>query len=345
VNRQDAAWAVAWLLFVAGAPESFAAPAAEALRFEVDLAEARAAGRALAGDSDTDLRSEALKGVQARLAKLGVPPRAIVLDRHGVIEVTVTKQDDRKAILSSLSRRGEVEFRIEVFATYSSFRLDLGRFTERSPRANIWTGARGKSPEGAPVEFPPTSEGFEEFKIAEVARYEAAATKQARYAPLDSRYRVVPQLPERPDLLPIPSDPGMPDLPDPLVRLRPARAYVIVQESDPVLGNELLANWDLRTDNVGDPAVAFEVAPEKRAVLRAFTSKNLDLPLAVVIDGSVFSRPTISTVLSDELQLCFPYHLKGPDPKTQESEAKALGAALTGRPMRVRLLHKTAEDR
>jgi hypothetical protein len=71
----------------------------------------------------------------------------------------------------------------------------------------------------------------------------------------------------------------------------------------------------------------------------------LDLPLAVVIDGSVFSRPTISTVLTDELQLCFPYHLKGPELKTQESEAKPLGASLTGRPMRVRLLHKTAEDR
>jgi preprotein translocase subunit SecD len=69
--------------------------------------------------------------------------------------------------------------------------------------------------------------------------------------------------------------------------------------TDPIIYNTIMTGADLRsatvtTDQLGQPAISFELSPAGAEIFAEFTSNNIGRYLAIVLDGQVISSPVIS---------------------------------------------------
>jgi hypothetical protein len=149
---------------------------------------------------------------------------------------------------------------------------------------------------------------FDDFRRAEVARRAQAVEAKRPYVPSDERYRVVPTHPQavRPE--------------DFEVVLRPATPRASFTE-------DALRSVAVSTQD-GIPVLRAEIAPERQADLRAFTTEHVGRPLAFVLDDVLLTAPIVREPIESNVQI----HMgAGLEANLAPLGAKGLAAVLVGR--------------
>lgn len=207
--------------------------------------------------------------IGVRLAELGVTGASVsVVPETPAIEIGLKDPRDVERVRAAIEGMlvmepaGELDFRVEVLPSYPP--VEGGRAREIT-----WTGADAADGPS----FAATADGFEAFKVHEVGRFAAARETGVRYVPSDPRYVVAARW--RGDAAEPPTSPD--------------HFAVLEQSRD---GAEFLfgaAVSDVRParDAAGVEAVVFEIKPEYRGVFRAFSTRNVGLPIALLVNGMV----------------------------------------------------------
>ncbi|MBL9088427.1 MAG: hypothetical protein JNM10_14905 [Planctomycetia bacterium] len=256
-----------------------------------------------------------------RLAELGVTGASVsVVPETPAIEIGLRDPRDvervRAAVagLSTSEPMGSLDFRVEVLP--SSPPRDGGRAREIP-----WAGASA----AGGVAFPATADGFEAFKVHEVGRFAAARESGERYVPSDPRYVLAgrwrgeaaepPTSPEHFAVLELPA------------------------EGAELLSGAALSDVRPARDAAGVEAVVFEIKPEYRGGFRAFSTRNLGLPIAVVVNGMVERTVVWSTPVERDVLVSM---ADGPDDgRTPAQRQRRWVASMGGRipgtlPLRLR---------
>ncbi len=204
-----------------------------------------------------------------RLAELGVTGASVsVVPETPAIEIGLKDPRDlervRAAVAGMLTMEpmGALDFRVEVRPSYPP--RDGGRAREIT-----WTGA--DAADG--TSFAATADGFEAFKTHEVGRFVAARERGERYAPSDPRYFIAPRW--RGDAAPPPTSPD--------------HFAVLEQPADAAerLSGAMIVDVRPARDAAGVEAVVFEIKREYQSSLRAFSTRNVGLPIALLVNGHV----------------------------------------------------------
>lgn len=204
-----------------------------------------------------------------RLAELGVTGASVsVVPDTPAIEIGLKDPSDvervRAAVagIPTLEPAGELEFRVDARPSYPP--RDGGRAREIT-----WTGA--DAADGA--SFAATADGFEAFKTHEFARFVSARERGDRYAPSDPRYFIAARW--RGDAAPPPTSPD--------------HFAVLEQPADERerLSGRIVADVRPARDAAGVEAVVFEIKREYQSTLRAFSTRNVGLPIALLVNGLV----------------------------------------------------------
>ena len=264
-----------------------------------DMAAERGSGRVGPDEQAEDVLAEAAEALKARLAKHGLERYRVAVVDGPRIRIVLSKQEGngRVFVEQMLANRGHVQFRIEV------------KPTDRIPNS----GTDHPLPARQPWED--TDAAFDTYKAAEVARWHAAQDAGTPYVPSRARLHVLPKKDHQ----------GSKDPDDWCVLEVPGEGEGLDARHlrDPVM---------LPSPNTGLPTVLYEVATEHQKRFRAWTTANVGLPMALVVDGVVTSSPIINEPLSHNVQIT----LGGRGSrKEQAQQAQALVDALEAGALRI----------
>lgn len=171
-----------------------------------------------------------------------------------------------REMMEMLCARGTVQFLIEVRTPG-----DVGAHSRRT-RPPIWSGS--------PAEF-------RAYKLAEIVRWRAAlaASPNAAYEPGNPKFRVVRKRgrtggePYDFRVVEIPEDPAH------------------------IIDGTHLENPRVSVGSEGRPILVVSVKADAQAGLRAFTERNIGLPMTIVVNGECIMAPMIQDALSDSIQI------------------------------------------
>ncbi len=248
------------------------------------------------------LTPRVLATLRHRVDRLWFRGVSVKSPKPGIFHVNCVRSIKSTRVLERIIPiRGAIRFQIEVLpAEVLKQRRHDDQATSRLDSGNIpWQGAGKK--------YPATKEGFDAFKKKEIEHWKIAKEKGLDYSPVDPRYLLVPMLGR--------------------MRIRPEDFRVV---EVPTSGVERFGSKDLKgTANLFPqfaspvPAVLYEVRTESQDAFFKFTSKNIGMPMAILIDGVCISAPVIRQGLRDNVMITMGTELSELD------KARELAAALS----------------
>ncbi len=247
------------------------------LRFSMDIAKARAEGRILTAQDDAEVVGETLGIISQRIDIAGLLEIELVDLKENRFEINLpTGSDgDIESIVNVVTTLGDLQFRVEVLPDerYDERRSEDGGYQRQ--RSKVWTRSSAE---------------FEPFKEAEVKLWQAAQAGGTPYLPSQPPYRVVPKRG-------IPTTQG-------------AVAFAVIE--DPATPAErfdgsILENPDVSKGDSGQPVTVFDVKNKYRGGFESWTSRNVRLPMAIILNGEYTMAPYINQPLSDRVEVTLGY--------------------------------------
>jgi hypothetical protein len=174
----------------------------------------------------------------------------------------------REDVQRLLAREGTLEFVIEVLPDEGYEHLRGGRGPEPK-RRRIWSGS---------------SETFDTYKEKEIAAWREALAAGVPYEPSRAGYRIVKS--SRHD--------------------GSHEAHFHVVEDRPPgerLGASVLTDPVVIHDARRRPVVVFEIAPAYQDRFETYTTENVGLPIAILVDGEHHSSPVLQAPLRTNVQI------------------------------------------
>jgi len=300
-HRRELLWAAAVVL-VAGPSAAACSSASAAGNGDVPQEVGSQPGwelvyRKPSGEPFTSLEVEELGSVlrarfatDGRWAKLGVTAGA-----QGTLLVALPEVDSEqqaRALRPRLERVGQFSFEAVASRTTPGWTL---LEDERARLESWWKG-----------QDEPSLEAFN------------ALPREAGGPPASVRWRALRRAADQPT-------PDPRELPFVLPCAQMEFAY---PDRDWVFGSKDMGQVLRTTDDIGYPAIGFELKPERRKAFGDFTAAHVDQQLAIVLDGVVISAPVIAAPLRG------PSVIQG---RFEEAEVDAMIAALRSGPLPVPL--------
>lgn len=241
------------------------------LRFWMDIPKARAEGR-VAGQDDAQVVADTLRVIDQRINASGLAEIELIELGENRFEINLPSGNDGdiEQIVSLVTTLGDLQFRIEVLPD-SLYRQDGEGSAFKRQRFGLWTGS---------------PEEFTAFKEAEVKAWQAAQAAGTAYVPTRAPYRVVPRQG-------VPASAG-------------AFAFAVVEDSasaDERFDGAILENPAVSKDGEGRPVTVFDVKNKFRGSFEAWTGRNVQLPMAIILNGEHVMAPVINQPLSDSVQV------------------------------------------
>ena len=285
------------------------------LRFQLQWEDAQRLGTIEQDEDREPLIDETVRALATRVNPTGSTSVSVVGHGDSAIDVllpwSLRSEATVEAYKQVVSATGVLTFNVEVRPT--------GLYDAPSAEA-----PRLRTKAGQP--WPGTREEFDDYKASEVAVWRAARAAGDSYIATDSRYRVALRAGRSgesdADFLVVEAAQGKQDRFD-------ARAII----------NPRIAQHP----ETREPIVLMDIAPARQADFHAFTSRNLHLPLAIVLNGEVHAAPIINTAIRGNLQ----YTLGPASRKEGERQAEQVLTALRTGQVRVplRLAEVTMHER
>lgn len=239
------------------------------IRFSIDVTKAKAEGRVEASMSDSDVMKHTIDVIRDRVNRSGLQEIEILDLGENKFEINMpaSSEGDTEGIVKLVTALGDLQFRIEVLpeADYPGPEATTKEGLKRT-RVNVW---------------PDSQEAFHAFKAQEVQRWKDAEAQGAAYVPSRPPFRLVPvTAAERgrrhPDGFALVEDPA-----DPKERF----------------DGGILSNVSIGRGERNEPVTHFDVKLEYQGVFETWTGRNLLLPMAIVLNGTYMTGPTIQAPL------------------------------------------------
>ena len=245
------------------------------LRFSLDLDRARATGRIDPNRNPEEIVTETIAVIQDRIDKYGLAETQILPLGEDKFQITlpVGSAGQAEGIVNVVTQLGDLKFRIEVLPddVYQRHAEREGK-ADKLKRLGVW-------PER-------TAESFNAFKTSEIALWKKARADGVPYEPSrPNRFELVKERgtdgssDDHFKVLEVPSDPN-----------EDFDGGILV---DPVVGQS----------QAGMPVVNFNVRNEYQNVFGDWTSKNILLPMAIVLNDQYYSAPWINAKLDTNVQI------------------------------------------
>lgn len=239
------------------------------VRFSIDVERAKAEGRVAADESLASVMKHTLDVISDRVNRSGLQEIEIVPLGENKFEINLpaSSEGETDSIIELVTTLGDLQFRIEVLPQYH----DDNEAEHPRTRTKVWTG---------------TTEEFETYKKAEVERYETAQASGRAYKPSRAPYRVVP-VQRRGS------------------RLASGEFAVLEDPEDPAerFDGGIIGSVSLGKGEDGVPVTLFTVKNEYRGAFQRWTSRNVGLPMVIVLNGMYTTAPRINSPLSDNVQV------------------------------------------
>lgn len=241
------------------------------LRFWMDIPKARAEGR-VAGQDDATVVADTLRVIDQRINASGLAEIELIELGENRFEINLPSGNDGdiEQIVSLVTTLGDLQFRIEVLPD-ALYRQDSDSSAFKRQRFGVWTGSQ---------------EEFTAFKEAEVKAWQAAQAAGTAYVPSRPPYRVVPRQGATPTM--------------------GAFAFAVVEDPaspDERFDGAILENPAVSKDNEGRPVTVFDVKNKFRGSFQAWTGRNVQLPMSIILNGEHVMAPVINQPLSDHVQV------------------------------------------
>ena len=241
------------------------------LRFWMDIPKARAEGR-VSGQDDATVVADTLRVIDQRINASGLAEIELVELGENRFEINLPSGNDGDIdqIVSLVTTLGDLQFRVEVLPD-ELYRRDGQASAWKRQRFGVWTG---------------TQEEFTAFKEAEVKAWQAAQAAGTAYTPSRPPYRVVPRQGA-------PAEAG-------------AFAFAVVEDpasADERFDGAILENPAVSKDDEGRPVTVFDVKNKFRGSFESWTGRNVQLPMAIILNGEHVMAPFINQPLSDNVQV------------------------------------------
>ncbi|MDJ0976358.1 MAG: hypothetical protein QNJ98_17990, partial [Planctomycetota bacterium] len=222
-------------------------------------------------DADAAVLQETIATVGERLALAGAAGATVEAAGEGRFRVDLPealreRQEELRELLTTL---GTLEFRIQALPEKNTH--------EDQKRASAWNGS---------------AEGFAKWKQAEFDRLKQLEAAGKAYAPVEGTDTAGCYLVRRQG-----RDGAKPD------------DYEVVEvpaKEEHFDGTILNMAHVSRDPHAGMPVVLFEIKPDHVERFRAWTAKNVGLPMAIIVNGEFTGdgrAPTIQAPLSDSVQI------------------------------------------
>jgi SecD/SecF fusion protein len=248
------------------------------IRFSLDLERARREGRVDPGESDATVVENTLRVIEQRIDKWGLAEIAVSPLGKDRFEIALPSEVDPEGIVGLVTSLGDLQFRIEVLPRYEPDPDDQSVPT----RTQVWQGT--KKADGT-AEHAADADGFAAFKEAEMARWKEAHEGALLYVPSDPRYRLVRKTgtegtaPEHFAVVEIP------------------------EKETERFGGSILTNPAVGQDEGGMPVTVFGVKVEYQNPFGQWTGRNVDLPMAILLNDEYDSAPRIKQELTSNVQV------------------------------------------
>ncbi|MFM8980051.1 MAG: protein translocase subunit SecD [Planctomycetia bacterium] len=241
------------------------------LRFWMDIPKARAEGR-VAGQDDAQVVADTLRVIDQRINASGLAEIELIELGENRFEINLPSGNDGDIdqIVSLVTTLGDLQFRIEVLPD-ALYRQDSDSSAFKRQRFGVWTGSQ---------------EEFTVFKEAEVKSWQAAQSAGTAYVPSRAPYRVVPRQGATPSM--------------------GSFAFAVVEDpasADERFDGAILENPAVSKDNEGRPVTVFDVKNKFRGSFQAWTGRNVQLPMSIILNGEHVMAPVINQPLSDHVQV------------------------------------------
>ncbi|MDJ0521217.1 MAG: hypothetical protein QNJ90_04005 [Planctomycetota bacterium] len=278
-------------------PEKKAAPAKPIddwqvlITFDVDVEAARKGGH-VRPDADADeLFDRVVEVARERVRAADLGDHWVKARGNRRFEVGFAKlaPDQHHEVVALVTRRGTLEFRIEVLPD-DEYRSRMDEREDPPWRLGLWKGSATQ---------------FAAFKRSESELLQRAYASGTRYVPSQPAFRLVREAGKDGSdqahfhLLEVPSE---------------AETF----------DGDLLRRPTVSMGMMGHPVVIFEIEASRQEAFGDWTEKNVQLPLAIVLNGEFHSAPIIRSRLTTHVQVTL-----GTGPREQQKrEAHALAAVL-----------------
>jgi len=259
--------------------------------FALDIEAAKADGRLPADADPKEVLAQTLVVLEERLrtADVGKHRWRDEDPAHVQLGFEALAEDARDQVPRLLTRTGTLEFLIEVLPD-EEYRKRLGTDEEPPARLGLWAG---------------TAEAFAAFKKSESERWARAKAEGKAYAPSNPAYRLV--------------------LEHDKDGSAPGQFHVLeVPAGGERFDGGMLVHALVSQDPSGGPVVVFEIREAWQDRFEAWTTRNLRLPVAIVLDGTFHTAPVIRAPLSRNVQITLGQGSR----EEMEREAKALVTVL-----------------
>ncbi len=274
---------------------------AAVLRFELDVDAARRGGMLAPGIFEDEAEiARTLEVVRTRLRKLDLSPSRLAREGRTAFRVSRPRRISEDDLARVVTAFGTLEFRIEVLPDVRYRQDDR---SEARRRLRVWAGAG----EG----FPATPEGFDAFRAAEADVWRRARDAGTAYVPTDPRYRLARRKDTRGEA------------PDDFAVLEEPR------DAASRFGSATLTNVQADVDETGLPCVTYEVKGDFQRAFAAWTGENVQMPMAIVLDGEYDSAPYIQSALRDRVQITLGGSLPGDGRSVIDQRARILATVLS----------------
>lgn len=239
------------------------------IRFSVDVAKAKAEGRVDSSLSDADVMAMTLKVIDDRINKSGLQEIELtdVGENKFEINLPASSDADTESLIELVTALGDLQFRIEVLPEnrYPPFDQPNESGNKRV-RRDLWKGDEAS---------------FEAFKASEIQRYREAEQAGRPYIPSQPPYRLVP-------------------LAKTAWRDRHPDGFALLE--DPANEQErfdggVLSSVTVGRGDKGQPVTLFDIQTEYQGAFERWTGANVNLPMAIVLNGQYHTAPTIQSPL------------------------------------------------
>ncbi len=262
------------------------------IQFELDLDRAVASGRIDRDADRSEIVAETLAVVRDRLKQIGLQSRVDPFKADG-FEVKLPK-----------ATQLEQDAVVGLVTTLGSlmFRIEVlpeskGDDWGKEPR-KLWTGSKDE---------------FDEYKRKQVESWRAAESEGKVYRSDDARYFLVKE----------DGTDGSDDA-----------HYHLVEKPKPGQGFDgtMLKNARVSQDQFGKAVVNFDVKEKYQSAFKAWTTENVGVPMAILLNGEYMTAPRINSPLTDNVQIT----LGNTSFEESQREAKELAMVLESGPLPVR---------